>query len=555
MVSMDKLKQNSLYKTSEVAIRNRTNLRLVLYSLAIFAVLLGGMLMAIQTTLEVRILAVANSSQREVNIPFEDPVDGDGWNRPENGTIWTSSETATINMNVDSGWYEIDFFAQGILPSILDTLTLKANGQPVSLTSQKRNDGWTHFEGRFGPDVFTTNSDALTLTFESSQVLSPMSIGANEDPRLLGIRLDWIEIQPVIQPPVQSPELFLSIFFASIAGAILSLNLRIRLPRLKVTRLLFRVLIVTIVLLAIMFRLFLPQMSLVQTGSFIGWGILISLVVMIWAPTPVVYGKDTTIADHLTALWKNRTLLRIWVRYNVTSRYSQAFLGVFWVILQPLALSFVLAFVFSIIIRGVDTGGAPYIAFLLSGVVPFQFFNQGISKGAASLRGASSVMQKVYFPREIIVLVKLGEAVVDTTFMFIAMIFISIIVGLYPTPTILFLPFIMLIEFGFVLGFVLFLSYLSMMFSDIPELISIVMRFLFYITPIIYPSSMIPARFGGIGVFNPLTSLIDAYRDILLYNTPPDLTTLYYPIVLASLMTYVGYLSFKQHEKRLVDYI
>src|SRR5690606_10741053 len=98
-------------------------------------------------------------------------------------------------------------------------------------------------------------------------------------------------------------------------------------------------------------------------------------------------------------------------------------------------------------------------------------------------------------------------------------------------------------------------SYLSMMIRDVPQLVSIVLQFMFYLTPILYPIEMIPPELKFIALVNPLAPLVDAYRSVILYNTAPNFPELYYTIVIAGVLFYSGYMFFKKNEKRVADFI
>jgi len=184
-----------------------------------------------------------------------------------------------------------------------------------------------------------------------------------------------------------------------------------------------------------------------------------------------------------------------------------------------------------------------------------RLFSQGITTGAISLTNAAGLLTQVYFPREILILVRLGEVLVDTFFTFMAMIILNAILGIFPNVNYLYLPILLAIQLMFLIGLSFFISYLSMMIRDIPQLVAIIIQFMFYLTPILYPLSAIPERYILIVLLNPLAPLVDAYRTVILYNAAPDFTTLYYPIVIGGILFYSGYVFFKKNERQITDYI
>lgn len=315
----------------------------------------------------------------------------------------------------------------------------------------------------------------------------------------------------------------------------------------------FLTFVVGILLVCLGLTLFLPFQSGLQKGYFVVIAFGLGLLVI-----PI---RDDTAVEHapsvgasLVRLWLNRSLLRIWVQYNIHSRYAQAILGVLWIVLLPLSTAFVMSIVFSQIMR-IHTGAVPFIAFFLSAFVPWGLFSQAISAGMRSILGAMGLINQIYFPREIIVLSALGEALVDAFFMFVAMLVINAFVGILPNGLYVILPMLLLIQITFMLGLMFIVSWLSVVIRDIPQLISVLLQILFYLSPIIYPVNIIPHRYQFLVDLNPMALLITAYRDIFVYNRPPDWFSLVYPAALGIALLVFGYRHFKANEDRFADMI
>lgn len=297
-----------------------------------------------------------------------------------------------------------------------------------------------------------------------------------------------------------------------------------------------------------------PGMPDLQKLYFAGAALLLILLVV---PFPVRSGSIDDrpgLAESVAGVWKNRELLRIWVTYNVRSRYTQAVLGVAWIILLPLSTAFIMSLVFADLLHLAKIG-VPFIAFFLAAMVPWGLFNQSVAAGMRSIVTAMGLINQIYFPREIIVLSSLGEALVDTAFMFVAMLVINAIVGVYPNVLFAALPVLFLIELGLTLGLMLLLSWLSAIVRDVPQLVTVLLQMLFYLTPIIYPLQIVPAHVRYLLMINPLTPLVQSFRAIVVYNTPPDWSTLVYPAALAVGLLVFGYRSFKSNEDYLADLV
>lgn len=535
--------------------KERTFRRMMLTFIPIILVLSGASLLAIQTRY-ITYATRANSlpaEMREVRLEFDQPVAGTGWHSPEGSTTWTSTTEATVELSLAVIPYRISFKAQSLTPQVRDSLILIVNGETIAL-EHTTQDGWMTFRGVIPEAAITQSGENTRLVFRVAGTAVSAEQGSSQDSRSLGLRFDWLQLSSVADV-VQTPLLFGILVIATALATLVAMFSRDLYPHIKPVNVLFGALLVSLVISGLLTAAVIPRIPFRQLGYFGLYAIPLGLITIVFTPTPIVFGKQKTLIHHLQALWDNRILLQIWTRYNILSRYSQAFLGILWIILQPLATSMILAFVFSQILRHIETGGAPYISFYMAAVVAWTLFNQGLINGAGSLEGASRILQQVYFPREIIVLVKLGETLVDVSFVFIAMILINFVVGVYPNIHYIYLPILIVIQIALTLGLMLFVSYLSMMIRDVPQLIQIVLRFMFYLTPIIYPASAIPERFNALLLLNPIAPLVTAYRDIILYNSAPNFVTLYYPTVMAGVLLYSGYMFFKKYEKRVTDFI
>jgi lipopolysaccharide transport system permease protein len=313
----------------------------------------------------------------------------------------------------------------------------------------------------------------------------------------------------------------------------------------------FRVLVVAIGATLAGSLLALPDLSQLQLSYFTVLAVIIGLAVVVY-PSRVSVSEDRlAVIDDLAKLWEARHLLRLWLRFNVQTRYSQTILGILWIVLLPLATSFVLALAFSQFLRvQLDV---PYVVFFLSGLVHFGLFQQGVFTGMRSIIGASGLINQVNFPREVLVLLALGEALIDTLFTFAAMLIVNALHGILPNLNYVYLPFLFFVLVTFTLGLMLILSCLSMFVRDIPQLVAVVMQLLFYLTPILYPVESIPAQFRVLLLLNPIAGLIQGFRDVIVYNRPPDLVTLYYPFVIGLVLLFAGYSYFKANDEAFTD--
>ncbi|PJF42209.1 MAG: hypothetical protein CUN50_05010 [Candidatus Thermofonsia Clade 1 bacterium] len=378
-------------------------------------------------------------------------------------------------------------------------------------------------------------------------------VGAHLFAVQLRLRLTWGK--PLGAEYEAQPLLFYAIMAIgqALAYLIASWAERTPLQRLLTPRSQFRVLIVGVALSVLGALWLLPDLSQLQLLYFALSALVLGTCLIVYPGRIDPHQTSSTFLFHLWRLWHNRALLGLWLRYNIQSRYSQTVIGIFWIVLLPLAMSGVLALAFSQFLR--VSYDVPFVVFFLAGLVLWQLFSSGIFGGMAAILSRIGLINQVNFPREIAVLLVLGEGLVDFCFTFLAFVIVSALNGFYPNAMWIYLPFLLLLLIAFTLGVMFFLSSLSLMIRDIAQLVSVIMQLLFYLTPLLYPVENIPEPFRFIVLLNPVGLIVQAFRDVTLYARAPDMLSLHYPIVAAFTLLYMGYAFFKANESRMADFI
>jgi ABC-type polysaccharide/polyol phosphate export permease len=304
--------------------------------------------------------------------------------------------------------------------------------------------------------------------------------------------------------------------------------------------------------------------------------VIIASLVLVSPERTLIFGSNTLISglclllypDHvrkqnhfrkslvhaLSDLKQYRALMLLWLRYRLETRYAQAILGILWVILLPLSTSLVLAIAFTQLSgRSTIVNDVPYVAFLLAGSSLFQICRNIILQARQSLLSMMSVISRVYFPREILILVMVGEVLVDFSVVFIAMLGINaLFFHIYPNIYYIYLPVIVLIMVGFSVGVALLVSWYGLLISDLQQLLTIIMKLLFFLT-VLFARSDASSLATTIIHVNPLALLVEAFRDVVLYARAPDMLNLAFPAVVALMLLYIGYTTFKANEDRIVE--
>lgn len=253
----------------------------------------------------------------------------------------------------------------------------------------------------------------------------------------------------------------------------------------------------------------------------------------------------------LGELWAYRELMLMLAYRDIKAKYAQAFLGLAWVFLFPIANLLVLVVVFNKVAQ-IQTGAIPYPVFAIIGLSAWVYFSEIFSSAGDSIIGAQSLVKKIYFPRLIIPLSKSISPLIDFS---MTMLILVILVFVYPTsielkPLYFTVFFILTILCGLTGG--IWLSALTIRYRDFKYLAPFLLRLGFFITPIGYPLSVVPQAYKWIYYFNPLAGIIEGIRwSILGGNLPESIFIFTY---LGTIIFFVGgILYFKRVEITMAD--
>lgn len=265
-------------------------------------------------------------------------------------------------------------------------------------------------------------------------------------------------------------------------------------------------------------------------------------------------GGMSEMLSNVRELFQARELLYTWTLRDFRVRYSQSVLGVTWAILQPLSLMVIFSIVFSIFLD-VPTEGIPYPVFAYVALLPWTFFSNALSFAIPSLVSNMSLVSRIHFPREILPLSAILVSLID--FLIASSIFVVLLV-IYRIPlgaTVLFLPLVLLIQIILTFGISLAASAFNVFYRDVRFVIPLALQILMYLSPVIYPVTVIPEEFRPFYFLNPMAVLIDTYRRIVLYNQMPGWPYLVVAALISVLLTAFAYRYFKRAEREFADLI
>ncbi len=239
---------------------------------------------------------------------------------------------------------------------------------------------------------------------------------------------------------------------------------------------------------------------------------------------------------------------------DIKVKYRRSVLGIAWSILNPLLTMLVLTQVFQMLLRVQVENFATYY---IVGSSLWSFFSESTSLAMTSVIGASSLIKKVYVPKYMFPLEKCIFAMINYLFSLIAVFLVMIIQGVYPTWTTILAILPILYCFVFCCGFSLFLSAVTVYFRDIAHLYGVLLTIWMYLTPILYPITLLEDKhfIYNIVKLNPMYYYVEYIRDVMMYNTVPDIIFNLKCIGIALISLIIGSLVFKKCEGKFILHI
>lgn len=260
------------------------------------------------------------------------------------------------------------------------------------------------------------------------------------------------------------------------------------------------------------------------------------------------------VGEHLARLRDYGDLLHTLTVHRIAVRYKQTSLGLAWALLQPLMMMVIFTAVFSLLAR-MPSDGAPYALFAFTALLPWSLFNTAVTGGTNSLVAHTSLITKVYFPREILPITYAAAALFDFAIGFVVLLGLMYWFAVPLTAhALMVLPIVALLVL-WILAVSLVLAAIQVRFRDIGVALPVLMQILMFASPVIYPLSVVPESWRPWYLLNPLAGIVSSFRDVLLRQTMPDA----YPLGAACLVTAVvvpaAYMFFKHAEATMADLI
>lgn len=251
----------------------------------------------------------------------------------------------------------------------------------------------------------------------------------------------------------------------------------------------------------------------------------------------------------LKELYQYRELLKSNIKKEIRGKYKGSFLGVLWSFVNPLLMTLVYAIIFPFILK---TGQDHYITYIVVGILPWNFFTTVISQGTFTVLGNAGIIKKVYFPREILPISVATSGLINFIISLPIILIFLLFSGIGFSWYMLLLPFVVLLEYILLLGIIFITSSINVYVRDAEYIINFFVTMLFYATPVLYSSSLFGDK-AWILKLNPMTTVINSYRDILFNKTLFDVPMFFAVASFSIVLLFIGITIFKKLQKGFAE--
>jgi lipopolysaccharide transport system permease protein len=268
----------------------------------------------------------------------------------------------------------------------------------------------------------------------------------------------------------------------------------------------------------------------------------------------IIEKQDRLFDVDWSALWEYRELGYILIWRDITVRYKQTAIGVAWVILQPLITMMIFTAIFGIMAK-MPSDGIWYPVFSLTALLPWTYFSQAVTRAGESVVVNAKIVSKIYFPRLWLPLAMVVSPLVDFALSMVLLFGLLFYAGIPLTWKVVTLPVFILLAMLTALGLSLFTSAMNAKYRDVGHAIPFVIQIWMYLSPIVYPVSLVPERWRWIYGLNPMAGVIEGFRWALLGRTAPDPIVMAESLVVLVLVIIAGLVYFRQMERQFADII
>tara|TARA_R110001583_G_scaffold152231_3_gene304026 strand:+ start:375 stop:1169 length:795 start_codon:yes stop_codon:yes gene_type:complete len=255
-------------------------------------------------------------------------------------------------------------------------------------------------------------------------------------------------------------------------------------------------------------------------------------------------------------LWAYRYFILSSIKTEFRSRFARSRLGGLWMVLHPLAL----VLIYALILSQVMTAKLPEVAtqyaypvYILSGIVGWMLFSEILGRSITVFIDNGNLLKKMSFPKLALPLIVIGSGLINFLLLFITIFVVFGFLGHLPFHALYWLPLLILITLALAVGIGLFFGVLNVFIRDIGQIMTIVLQFWFWLTPIVYMASIVPEKYHWFLMLNPMTGVTLGFQSVLLYDKSPDVSLLIYPSIFSIIMLILAMVIFKKASEEMAD--
>ncbi|MDQ3849120.1 MAG: ABC transporter permease [Actinomycetota bacterium] len=253
-------------------------------------------------------------------------------------------------------------------------------------------------------------------------------------------------------------------------------------------------------------------------------------------------------------LWEYRELFYFLTWRDIKVRYKQTALGAAWAVLQPFMTMVVFSLFFGNL-AGVPSQGVPYPVFAFAALVPWTFFATAVTLAGNSLVEQERILAKVYFPRLAVPAAAVLACLVDFAIAFVVLLGMMLVYGITPSLAILTLPFFVVLAAVTALAVGLWLSALNVLYRDVRYALPFLVQLWLFVSPVAYPSSLVPEPWDAVYGLNPMAGVIEGFRWALLGKAEAPGPMLAVSVLAVAALLVGGLLYFRRMERSFADVV
>lgn len=258
----------------------------------------------------------------------------------------------------------------------------------------------------------------------------------------------------------------------------------------------------------------------------------------------------------IKSVWDYRHFIVVSIKNEYQTRFARSKLGALWMILHPLAQVAIYALILSSVLAtklpGIDNKYA-YAIYLMAGMLSWSLFAEVFNRCLTVFIDNGNLLKKMAFPKIALPLIVTGSAMLNNLLMLVAVVVIFGLLGHLPSLSFAWLPMMMLLTLILAIGMGLTLGIMNVFMRDIGQVAPVLIQFWFWLTPIVYMTTLIPEAYRHLLMLNPMTGVVMGYQQVLVFNQAPQLDALLYPIVVAFGFLGLAAFMYKQANEEMAD--